>query len=176
MIAELLSYAPLPCFAVWNTAAQAYASRVKRHRLLASLSTAQLSLNVAGLVLALRRRHAFDVPFMHGNPAHIGSQSIVFGTALSAPATLLIAQTLASIRLAQGPNQAATRLLQALGATYVGGYLAERRVRRCLTRSGWDRVESPLLAAALSLSIAMLCFTDRGDDGTPISSWVGSRA
>ena len=130
---------------------------MSRHRLLASISTAQLSLNVAGLVLALRRRHAFDVSFMHGNPARIGSQSIVFGTALSAPATLLIAQASASIQLTQRPHRAATRLLHAIGATYVAGYLAERHVRRRLSRSGWDPVESPLLIAALSLSIAMLC-------------------
>ena len=130
---------------------------MKRHRLLASVSMAQLSLNIAGYVLALRRRHAFDVPFMHGDPVRIGSQSIIFGTALSAPATLLIAQALASVRLAQGPNLATTKLVQALGATYVGGYLAERHVRHRLTRSGRDPVESPLVVAALSLSIAMLC-------------------
>ena len=122
-------------------------------------------MNLAGLVLALRRRHAFDVPFMHGDPARIGRQSIVFGTALSAPIILLIAHGLASARLSQGPDPTASRLLRALGAVYVGGYLAERRVRRCFTRNGWDHVESPLLLTALVLSIAMLAVAQREDGG-----------
>ncbi len=130
---------------------------MKRHHLLGSVSAAQLSLNAAGMLIALRRRHAFDVPFMHGDPARVGSQSILFGTALSAPVTLLLAQAIASMRMMTGPDPGAARLLKVLGGVYVGGYLAERRVRHCLTRNGWDPLESPVLIVALGLSIAMFC-------------------
>jgi len=136
------------------------------HRTLAPVSAAQLSLGVAGLVVALRRRHAFDVSFMRGDPERIGRQSIVFGTAFSAPALLLIVQAGAATRLMRGPDVVAARLLRALGAVYVGGYLAERQVRRSLSRRGWDPVESPMVITALALSVAMFCLGERGDPGT----------
>jgi hypothetical protein len=136
---------------------------MEAHRRLAAVSAAQSTLGIAGLAVALRRRHAFDVPFMHGDPERMIQQSIYFGTSLSAPAIFLVAQTVATIRLTRGPDPAATRLLQALGLVYVGGYLAERRVRRCLTRRRWDPVESPLLVAAIALSVAMGKLGRRGD-------------
>jgi hypothetical protein len=128
---------------------------MEAHRRLAVTSAAQLALGIAGLAVALRRRHAFDVPFMHGDPERMILQSIYFGTSLSAPVAFLVAQAVATLRLTQGPDPTATRLLQALGVVYIGGYLAERRVRRCLTKRIWDPVESPLLVAAIALSVAM---------------------
>ena len=89
------------------------------HRTLAPVSAAQLSLGVAGLVVALRRRHAFDVSFMRGDPERIGRQSIVFGTAFSAPALLLIVQAGAATRLMRGPDVVAARLLRTLGAVWL---------------------------------------------------------
>lgn len=136
---------------------------MEAHRRLAAASAAQLTLGIAGLAVALRRRHAFDVPFMHGDPARIIRQSIYFGTSLSAPAIFLVAQAVATVRLTRGADPTATRLLQALGVVYIGGYLAERRVRRCLTRRPWDPVESPLLVAAIALSVAMGHLGRRGD-------------
>ena len=137
---------------------------MEAHRQLATVSAAQLTLGIAGFAVALRRRHAFDVPFMHGDPARMIRQSIYFGTAFSAPAIFLVAQAVATVRLTRGPDPTATRLLQALGLVYVGGYLAERRVRRCLTGRPWDPVESPLLVAAIALSVAM---AQLGGEETP---------
>ena len=135
---------------------------MQAHRRLAAVSAAQLTLGIAGLAVALRRRHAFDVPFMHGDPARMIRQSVYFGTALSAPITFLVAQAVATIRLTRGPDPTAARLLQALGFVYTGGYLAERRVRRCLSGRHWDPVESPLLVAAIALSMAMSLLGRRG--------------
>ena len=141
---------------------------MQSHRLLARLAAAQLALNLAGFSLALRNRYAFDVPFMHGDPARIRSQAVIFGTAFSAPHLLLITHLVAVIRLIREPDLAASKVLRIIGAIYVTGYLAERRVRRSLTRTGWHPLESPLLIASLALSVAMAASAeDRFKGPTP---------
>src|SRR4029077_4706917 len=95
-------------------------------QVLVVVSAAQLATGVGGLALALRRRHAFDIAFWHGQPSAVGPDSVALGTALSAPAVMLGAQAGAITALLRGPSPAARRVLGGLGAAMVGGDLAER--------------------------------------------------
>jgi hypothetical protein len=49
---------------------------ISRGRLLAAVSVAQLATGVAGLVVALRRRHPYDVFWMHGRPDTMARDAI----------------------------------------------------------------------------------------------------
>jgi hypothetical protein len=68
---------------------------------------------------------------------------------------MLAAQWLATRRLRRGAGHPWDRVLGGLGATMVVGYLAEALVRQRLRRSGYDAVETPLVAIAIGLSGAM---------------------
>ena len=59
---------------------------------LVAVSAVQLAAGVAGQVIALRRRHPYDTPLMGGRPEHVGRDSFLSGTALSAPVVMLVAQ------------------------------------------------------------------------------------
>ena len=131
-------------------------------QVLVAVSAAQLATGVGGLALALRRRHAFDIPFWRGQPSAVGRDSLLMGTALSAPAVMLGAQAGAIAALLRGPSPAARRLLGGLGAAMVAGYLAERLVRHRLTPSGWEAAESPVIVAGISLAAAMALLGLRG--------------
>jgi pimeloyl-ACP methyl ester carboxylesterase len=126
-----------------------------RSRLLAAVSVAQLATGVAGMVVALRRRHPYDVFWMHGRPDAIARDTIVKGTALSAPVSNLLVQAALTAVVARRPSRGAARALGGLGALQVAGYLGERLVRRRLRPSGWDAVESPLVVAGIGLAGAM---------------------
>jgi hypothetical protein len=126
-----------------------------RSRLLMAVSVAQLATGVAGLVVALRRRHPYDVFWMHGRSDRIARDTILRGTALSAPVSNLLVQTVLTALVARRPSQGATRALGGLGALQVAGYLGERLVRRRLRPSGWDPVESPLVVAGIGMAGAM---------------------
>jgi pimeloyl-ACP methyl ester carboxylesterase len=126
-----------------------------RSRLLAAVSVAQLATGVAGMVVALRRRHPYDVFWMHGRADAIARDTIVKGTALSAPVSNLLAQAALTAVVARRPSRGAARALGGLGALQVAGYLGERLVRRRLRPSGWDAVESPLVVAGIGLAGAM---------------------
>jgi hypothetical protein len=129
---------------------------VKSNRVLAMVSAAQLGCGLAGLILAIRRRRAFDIPFWRGQPSAVSRDSMLMGTALSAPAGMLAAQAWAVTVLVRRPDAcAAQRTLGALGATMTAGYLAERLVRHRLTPAGWDNAESSVVTAGLSLAAAM---------------------
>lgn len=122
---------------------------------LAVLSGAQLACGAAGLGLAVRGGHAFDIPGWRGSPQNVARDALSMGTALSAPALMLLAQVVATASLARGDSVGARRTLGGLGSAMTVGYLIERLVRRRLTPSGWHRVESPVAAAGLLLSAAM---------------------
>ena len=124
-------------------------------QVLVAVSAAQLATGVGGLALALRRRHAFDIPFWHGQESAVGRDSLLMGTALSAPAVMLGAQAGAITALLRGPSPAARGVLGGLGAAMVAGYLAERLVRHRLAPVGWDRTESPVIVAGIGLAAAM---------------------
>jgi len=120
---------------------------------LVSLSSAQLAVQAAGLVVAVRRRRNYDVGFMHGSPAHVVRDALWAGTAYSAPVYLLAAQAWATSRLRRQPDDGARRLLGMLGVLYGPGYLCERYVRAHLRR--FDAVESPIALASIWLAAAM---------------------
>ena len=126
-----------------------------RSRLLAAVSVAQLATGVAGMVVALRRRRPYDVFWMHGRADAIARDTIVKGTALSAPVSNLVVQAVLTAVVARRPSRGAARALGGLGALQVAGYLGERLVRRRLRPSGWDALESPLAAAGLGLAGVM---------------------
>ena len=126
-----------------------------RSRLLAAVSVAQLATGVAGMVVALRRRHPYDVFWMHGRADAIARDTIVKGTALSAPVSNLLAQAALTVGVARRPSRGAARALGSLGALQVAGYLGERLVRRRLRPSGWDAVETPLIVVGIGLAGAM---------------------
>jgi pimeloyl-ACP methyl ester carboxylesterase len=132
-----------------------------RSRLLVAVSAAQLATNVTGMAVALRRRHPYDVFWMHGQADTIARDAIHRGTALSAPVSNLLAQAAMTVLVARRPSPGAARALAGLGALQVPGYLGERLVRRRLRPSGWDAIESPLAAAGIGLAGAMAALGSR---------------
>jgi pimeloyl-ACP methyl ester carboxylesterase len=126
-----------------------------RSRLLAAVSVAQLATGVAGIGVALRRRHPYDVLWIHGRADAIARDTILKGTALSSPVSNLLLQAALTVVVARRPSPGAARVLGGLGALQVAGYLGERLVRRRLRPSGWDAVESPLVLAGIGLAGAM---------------------
>lgn len=130
-------------------------------RLLVAVSVAQLATNVTGLAVALRRRHPYDLFWMHGQADTVARDAILRGTALSAPVSNLLAQAAMTVLMARRPSRGAARALAGLGALQVPGYLGERLVRRRLRPSGWDAVESPLAAAGIGLAGAMAALGSR---------------
>jgi hypothetical protein len=128
---------------------------VNRDRWLATVSAVQLGLGVTGLVVAVRRHRAYDLPLLHGRPGTVARDSVLMGTALSAPVVMLAAQGAATAELFRDERVPARRVLGGLGAAMVAGYLGEALVRTRLRRSGYDRLESPLVGAGIALSAAM---------------------
>lgn len=128
---------------------------MKDSQFLTAVSAVQLAVGLSGTALAIRRRRAFDIPFWRGQESAVGRDSLLMGTALSAPAVMLGAQACATAALARGPNLAAERVLGGLGAAMVAGYLAERLVRRRLLPSGWDAAETPVVTTGMSLAAVM---------------------
>ena len=129
---------------------------MKANRLLAVVSAVQLGAGLAGMALAVRRRRAFDIPGWRGQQSTVGRDSLLMGTALSAPAAMLVTQAGATVALLRWPDAAApARVRGGLGAAMVAGYLVERLGRRRLHPSGWDAAESPAVIAGLSLAAAM---------------------
>ena len=124
-------------------------------RTLTVVSAAQLASGVAGMVVALRRVHPYDVFWMHGRPDAIARDSLFKGTALSAPVSTLVTQAALVAIMARHPSRRAAQGLRIVGVTMVAGYLGERLVRQRLRPSGWDAVESPLIVTALGLSVGM---------------------
>jgi hypothetical protein len=137
-----------------------------RDRLLAGVSAAQLATGLAGMVVGLRRRHPYDVFWMHGSADAIGRDVLTKGTALSAPVSMLATQAALTAVLARRPNRRVAQALGGLGATMVAGYLGERLVRQRLRPSGWDAVESPLLVAGIGLAASMAALGRPGGRGT----------
>jgi hypothetical protein len=139
---------------------------------LVAISTGQLIAGVTGWAVAVRRRRNWDLrqpwaawPFLHGTPEHVGRDSLLMGTAYSPPAYMLGLQLWAIRRLAAGPDDGARRLLGMSGAVMTPGYLGEKYVRAHLRRSGWDRVETPVVAVSMALAGAMAVLGHRDASG-----------
>jgi hypothetical protein len=135
-------------------------------RTLALVSAAQLSTGLAGLGLALRRRHPYDIPLMHGRRDDIARQSLLMGTALSAPGAMLATQAVATTVLARGHSEPAARALGVLGGMMVPGYLMERLTRQGIRRGAWDSAELRVALGGLVLAGGMVALRGR--------TWSGS--
>jgi hypothetical protein len=133
-----------------------------RARALAAVSAVQLASGVAGMAVALRRVHPYDVFWMHGRPDAIARDTLFKGTALSAPVSTLLTQAALTVATARHPSRRVAQGLRVVGVTMVAGYLGERLVRQRLRRSGWDALESPLIIAALGLSVGMAALGNVG--------------
>lgn len=129
---------------------------MNRSRRLAAVSAVQLAFGIAGLRIALRRGHAFDLPGWKGSPQRVATDAAWMGTALSAPGPMLVAQVAATAVAAQRQSRLACRTLGFLGAGMTIGYPIERLVRHRLTPAGWDRTESPVALGGWVFAIAMV--------------------
>jgi hypothetical protein len=126
-----------------------------RREALVALASAQLAAQLAGLAVALRRGRYYDVGFMRGSPERIRHDAVWSGTAYSAPVTMLATQLWAIRRLRARPDDISRRVLGLLGVLNAPGYVFERSVRAHLRPSGWDPVETPLVATAMGLAVGM---------------------
>lgn len=129
---------------------------MNRSRRLAAVSAAQLVFGIAGLRVAVRRGHAFDIPGWKGSPDRVASEAWWIGTALSPPVPMLAAQAVSTVAVARGGSRGAARVLGLLGAGMTAGCAIERLVGRRLTPAGWDRVESPVALGCGALALAMV--------------------
>jgi hypothetical protein len=126
-----------------------------------AVSSVQLAAQVAGHVVALRRRRHFDVPFLTGSPEHLVRDWLWFGTAYSAPPYLLGPQLWATARLLRGPDDRARRVLRWLGTGLSLGYPSERDTRARLRPAGWDPVETPVVVAGWGGALALAVLARR---------------
>jgi hypothetical protein len=92
-----------------------------RDRALAAVSAAQLASGVAGMVVALRRAHPYDVFRMRRRPETIARDTLLKGTALSAPVSTLVAQTALTVAMARRPSRRTAQGLRVVGVTMVAG-------------------------------------------------------
>jgi hypothetical protein len=124
---------------------------------LAAVAAAQLTVGVAGQVVALQRRLPYDLkmPPMAGRPENVARDSWLLGTALSAPIVMLVTQAVATTRLVRHEDRRATRTLATLGTVMISGYLGERVVRQRLRPGQFDAVETSVAVAGLGLATAM---------------------
>jgi hypothetical protein len=86
-----------------------------RAQLLAAVSAAQLASGVAGMVVALRRRHPYDVFWMHGQAEQMARDTLFRGTALSVQLSNLVVQAALTAVVAARPSRRAQQALDALG-------------------------------------------------------------
>lgn len=132
---------------------------------LVSASSAQLCAQLAGLLVAIRRRRNYDVGLMRGSPEHMLRDAVWAGTAYSAPMYLVAAQVWATARLRRRPDDGARRVLGLIGVLYLPGYLSERYVRHHLRRDGLDPVETPVVLAVIGLAATMGVLGHRDSSG-----------
>ena len=128
-----------------------------RRRLLVAVSLVQLCAGLAGQTIALRRRIAFDIALLgwRGSAHHVGRDSWLLGTGVSAPGVMLATQAVATVHLARYESPAAARTLGVLGAMMTAGYPVERAVRTALRPGGIDPVLAPVIVIGTGLGVAM---------------------
>jgi hypothetical protein len=132
------------------------ADRPGAERALVLVSAAQLGTGLAGTALAIKRRLPYDFLFLHGNKRTVARDSLLMGTAISAPAAMLAPQAIAVGALARRPSEPAVTMLGALGAMMVPGYLGETLTRKGLMKGAWDTAELRLALAGTALATGMV--------------------
>ena len=126
-----------------------------QRRTLVTVSAAQLSCGLLGLLSAVRRGLPSDPFGVHLNLSadHLARDQFLLATARSAPGVLLVAQAVATVALARRPSTEATRTLGVLGAIMTFGYLVEREPP--LLPGRFEMVGTPPYAGALVGAVAM---------------------
>jgi hypothetical protein len=74
------------------------------------------------MVVALRRRHPYDMFWMHGQAEEIARDTLFRGTALSAPVSNLLMQAALTAVVAARPSRRAQQAVGCPGGT-VGGWV-----------------------------------------------------
>jgi len=124
--------------------------------LLIAVSSVQFAAGVVGMGVAVKRRYPYDFLMLHGKAERVARDTVLMGSAFSAPISMLGAQAWATLWLLRSPdNGVPARVLGGLGAAMVPGYLGEARVRARLSRAGRRRGETPLVVAGLLLAGVM---------------------
>ena len=139
------------------------------------VSSVQLVAQLAGHLVALRRRRSFDVPFLTGSPDHVGRDWLWFGTAYSAPSYMVAAQVWAISRLLRGPDERARRALRLLGTGMCFGYPIERMDRARIRPGGFEPIETPIVVVGWSgaITMALLGRPEREHrDSSPVASGI----
>lgn len=133
-------------------------------RTLGLVSLVQLALNVLGLRRALERKLVPDLP---GSPKRrkkdIAERAWVDGTALSAPAFMLVLQCLAALvaLFGRGPGRLAARTLGVLGVMMVFGYPLERVWRESFVAKDKQLLPFTFGGFVVALTMAILGFAVR---------------
>jgi hypothetical protein len=140
---------------------------MRMRRTLVAVSALQLAAGLAGHVVAVRDRRAFDVALLRwrGRPERVARDALVYGTGLSAPVSMLATQLVSVGLLAVRPSRPAARTLGLLGATMVVGSLVERDFRQALRPSVFDPAVAPIAVAGCGLAVPMAVL------GLGTSSW-----
>lgn len=137
---------------------------MRTRSLLVVASAGQLAAGVAGQRVALRDGRPFDIALLRwrGDPRRVARDSWLFGTGLSAPVVMLVAQAALTTCLAARPSRSASLSLGALGLAMSGGYLVEKEFRSALSPGGWNLAVTPIAAAGFALALAMAVLGLRG--------------
>ncbi|MBE4717267.1 hypothetical protein [Pseudarthrobacter sp. AB1] len=122
-------------------------------KVLASVSLAQLILQVIGARKAIRERIPYDVAFGRGKPESVARDMWTMGSGLAAPWHTLAVHAAGTALLIARPRPWVRRAVGWLGALYIFGILWERITRESFRHP--DRETTPLIASGLALSVAM---------------------
>jgi hypothetical protein len=125
-------------------------------KLLGVISAAQLGMGLVGLRKALRDRTKYDLGFTRGSPETMKRDLWIIGTNLSAPAWMLLGQTLATTLLMTRHRSRATKTLGILGALMSLGYPAEKSVRQAWRHPNRSTTALTAVAELLAMSMAWL--------------------
>jgi hypothetical protein len=126
------------------------------------ISTAQLTVGLAGLLVAIRQGRSFEIFRWRGDPEHVVRESWSVGTGLSAPVVMLVIQAAATAELLIRPSRRATGALGALGAMMTVGCLIENRIRNAIRTPGADPIVAVVGGAGFALAMAMAVLGVRG--------------
>lgn len=122
-------------------------------KVLASVSLAQLVLQLIGARKAIRDRIPYDTPIGRGKPENVPHDMWTMGSGLAAPWHTLAVHTAGTVLLLARPRPWVRRAVGWQGALYVLGILWERITRESFRHP--DRETTPLLASGLALAVAM---------------------
>lgn len=122
-------------------------------KVLASVSLAQLVLQLIGARKAIRDRIPYDTPIGQGKPENVAHDMWTMGSGLAAPWHTLAVHAAGTVLLLARPRPWVRRALGWQGALYILGILWERITRESFRHP--DRETTPLLASGLALAVAM---------------------